>query len=62
MEAELVNHFSGLLKEPEEDCEVATQAIVNSISTRVSPQHNHNLMFPNTMEEVYQTIKEMEGR
>ena len=37
MEAELVNHFSGLLKELEEDCEVATQAIVYSIPTRVSP-------------------------
>jgi len=62
IEAELVIHFSGLLKEPEEDLEAATQAIIKSISSLVSLERNLSLMRPTTLGEVEQTIREMATR
>jgi len=59
IEVDLVNHFNGLLKEPKEDQEEATQDIFRSILTLVSPEHNLSLMCLTNLSEVEKTIKEM---
>eukprot|EP00253_Pinus_taeda_P019947 PITA_19947 len=59
IEAEVLNHFKQVHKEPSDDCSQAIQNITRKIPKLISDQHNQMLLKPVDLQEVESTVKQL---